>query len=315
MIGELIMATITAGLIKELREKTGAGMMDCKAALTENDGDMEASIDWLRTKGIAKADKKASRVAAEGLVGVVSSGAAAALVEVNSETDFVARNDDFQEMVRTVANVASETDGDFDKLSEAAYPGSDKSVSEFIKEMVGTIGENMSLRRSAALGVKKGIVASYVHNAIADGLGKIGVLVALESDGDAAKLEEIGKQIAMHVAATSPLSLSKDELDAAVVEKERAVLVEQARESGKPDNIIEKMVDGRMHKFYQEVVLLSQSFVINPDLTVEKALKEAEEAVGAPIKLAAFERFALGEGIEKKEEDFAAEVAAAAGGN
>ena len=309
------MATITAGLIKELRDKTGAGMMDCKAALKENDGDIEAASDWLRTKGIAKADKKASRIAAEGLVGVVSNGASASMVEINSETDFVARNDDFQGMVRTVAKIAGENSGDFDKLSAANYTGSDMDVAGFIKEMVGTIGENMSLRRSAALEVDKGIVASYIHNAIADGLGKIGVLVALESDGDAAKLEEIGKQIAMHVAATSPLSLNRDELDPAVIEKERAVLVEQAKDSGKPDNIIEKMVDGRMHKFYQEVVLMSQSFVINPDLTVEKALKEAEDSVGAPIKLAAFERFALGEGIEKKEEDFAAEVAAAAGGS
>jgi len=307
------MATITAGLIKELRDKTGAGMMDCKAALQENDGDIEASIDWLRTKGIAKADKKSSRIAAEGLVGVISDGNKAALVEVNSETDFVARNPDFQDMVTTVANTANQVDGDFDELSAANYEGSDKTVSEFIKEMVGTIGENMSLRRSGALSVDKGVVASYVHNAIADGLGKIGVLVALESDGDAGKLEAIGKQIAMHVAATSPLSLNKEELDPDVVAKERAVLVEQAKESGKPDNIIEKMVDGRMHKFFQDVVLLSQSFVINPDLTVEKALKEAEDNVGAPIKLVAFERFALGEGIEKKEEDFAAEVAAAVG--
>ena len=307
------MATITAGLIKELRDKTGAGMMDCKAALQENDGNIEASIDWLRTKGIAKADKKSSRIAAEGLVGVISDGNKAALVEVNSETDFVARNDDFQAMVRTVAKTANQVDGDFDKLSAENYEGSDKTVTEFIKEMVGTIGENMSLRRSGALSVDKGIVASYVHNAIADGLGKIGVLVALESDGDAGKLEAIGKQIAMHVAATSPLSLNKEDLDPDVVAKERAVLVEQAKESGKPDNIIEKMVDGRMHKFFQEVVLLSQSFVINPDLTVEKALKEAEDSVGAPIKLVAFERFALGEGIEKKEEDFAAEVAAAVG--
>ncbi len=309
------MATITAGLIKELRDKTGAGMMDCKAALTENDGDLAAAADWLRTKGIAKADKKASRIAAEGLVGVISNGTSAAMVEVNSETDFVARNDDFQEMVRTVAKVAAENDGDFDKLSQAAYPGSEHDVAGFIKEMVGTIGENMSARRSTALSVDKGLVASYVHNAIADGLGKIGVLVALSSDGDADKLEAIGKQIAMHVAATSPLSLSKDDLDPEVVAKERAILIEEAKESGKPDNIIEKMVDGRMHKFYSEVVLLSQSFVINPDLSVEKALKEAEDSVGSAIKLVAFERFALGEGIEKKEEDFAAEVAAAASGN
>ena len=254
-------------------------------------------------------------MAAEGLVGVHTKGNSASMVEVNSETDFVARNDEFQKMVRTIAELAGENDGDFDRLSAANYTGSDKSVEEFIKEMVGTIGENMSLRRSTALSVDKGIVASYIHNAIADGLGKIGVLVALESEGDAGKLEEIGRQIAMHVAATSPLSLSKDDLDPEIVAKERAVLVDQAKESGKPDNIIEKMVDGRMHKFYSEVVLLSQSFVINPDLTVEKALKEAEGPVGASIKLAAFERFALGEGIEKKEEDFAAEVAAAASGS
>ncbi len=309
------MATITAGLIKELRDKTGAGMMDCKAALKENDGDLGAAADWLRTKGIAKADKKASRIAAEGLVGVVSSGTSAAMVEVNSETDFVARNDDFQEMVRMVAKVAADNEGDFDRLSKASYPGSEHNVAGFIKEMVGTIGENMSARRSTALSVDKGIVASYVHNAIADGLGKIGVLVALQSDGDADKLEAIGKQIAMHVAATSPLSLSKDDLDPDVVAKERSILIEEAKESGKPENIIEKMVDGRMHKFFSEVVLLSQSFVINPDLSVEKALKEAEESVGSPIKLVAFERFALGEGIEKKEEDFAAEVAAAASGS
>ena len=309
------MATITAALIKELRDKTGAGMMDCKGALKENDGDIEAAIDWLRTKGIAKADKKSGRVAAEGLVGVAPCDKGAAMVEVNSETDFVARNDAFQEMVRTIAAIAGENDGDFDRLSAATFTGSDKSVVDYIKEMVGTIGENMSLRRSTALSVDKGIVASYIHNAIADGLGKIGVLVALESDADQGKLEEIGKQIAMHVAATSPLALNREDLDPEVVAKERAVLVEQAKESGKPDNIIEKMVDGRMNKFFSEVVLLSQSFVINPDLTVEKALAEASEAAGAPIKLVAFERFALGEGIEKKEEDFAAEVAAAAGGN
>ena len=309
------MAKITAGLIKELRDKTGAGMMDCKAALQENDGDIEAASDWLRTKGIAKADKKSSRIAAEGLVGVISSGTSAAMAEVNSETDFVARNDDFQEMVRTVAKLAGENDGDFDKLSQASYPDSEHDVAGFIKELVGTIGENMSLRRSATLQVDKGVVASYVHNALADGLGKIGVLVALQSDGDVGKLEEVGKQIAMHVAATSPLSLNKDDLDPDVVAKERAILVDEAKESGKPDNIIEKMVDGRMHKFFSEVVLLSQSFVINPDLSVEKALKEAEETVGSPIKLVAFERFALGEGIEKKEEDFAAEVAAAASGS
>jgi elongation factor Ts len=306
---------ITAGLIKELREKSGAGMMDCKAALTENDGDMEAAIDWLRTKGLAKAAKKAGRVAAEGLIGLVSKGAKAAVVEVNSETDFVARNDQFQEMVRKVAETAVETSGELDAVSAATYPGSDKNVDEYVKEMVGTIGENMNLRRSVALSVENGVVATYIHNAIADSLGKIGVLVALESTGDAAKLEEIGRQVAMHIAATSPLSLNRDELDPEIVEKERNFLIEQAKESGKPDNIIEKMIEGRMQKYYQEVVLLSQTFVINPDLTVEKALKEAEAGVGAPIKITAFERFALGEGIERKEEDFAAEVAAAVSGD
>jgi elongation factor Ts len=312
--GEQVMATITAALIKELRETTGAGMMDCKGALVENDGDMQAAIDWLRAKGLAKAAKKAGRVAAEGLVGMARGEGKAALVEVNSETDFVARNDKFQNMVRDIAGAALEVEGDMEKLAAAPYPDSDKSIDEYVKEMVGSIGENMSLRRSAALAVEKGVVASYMHNAIAEGLGKIGVLVALESDGDKEALEEIGKQIAMHVAATAPLALTRDDLDPEVVEKERAVLIEQAKESGKPEKIIEKMVEGRLNKFYSEVVLMAQSFVIDPDINVEKALKQAEDKVGAPIRLAAFERFALGEGIEKKEEDFAAEVAAAAGG-
>jgi elongation factor Ts len=308
------MATITAGLVKELRDKTGAGMMDCKSALTETDGDMEAAVDWLRTKGLAKAAKKSGRVAAEGLIGMATDGKVGALVEVNSETDFVARNEQFQQMVAAIAKQALVDGGDVAKLAVASYPGGDKSVADTITEAVGTIGENMSLRRCARLEVSNGIVASYMHNAAAPGLGGIGVLVALESDGDAAKLAEIGKQVAMHVAATSPLSISPEDLDPAVVERERAVLVEQARESGKPDNIIEKMVEGRIRKYYEEVVLLAQTFVIDGENTVEKALKNAEAEVGAPIKVAAFERFALGEGIEKEDDDFAAEVQAAVSG-
>ncbi|HHK75137.1 MAG TPA: elongation factor Ts [Rhizobiales bacterium] len=308
------MAGITAAMVKELREKTGAGMMDCKTALTENGGDVEASIDWLRTKGLAKAAKKAGRVAAEGLIGVSGDGTRGALAEVNSETDFVARNDQFQAMVRDIAALALEAGGDMDALLAMGYPGSEKTVGEYVTEMVGTIGENMSVRRSAQLNVENGVVASYIHNAVGDGLGKIGVLVALESTGDKDKLEAFGRQLAMHVAATNPLSLSTDDLDPAVVEHERTVLSEQARESGKPENIIEKMVEGRLRKFYEEVVLLSQVFVIDGETRIEKAVEAAAKDVGAPVKLTGFVRFELGEGIEKKKEDFAAEVAAATAG-
>ncbi len=307
------MAGITAAMVKELREKTGAGMMDCKTALSENGGDVEASIDWLRTKGLAKAAKKAGRVAAEGLVGISSDGTRGAVAEVNSETDFVARNDQFQSMVRDISTLALDAGGDLDALLAMAYPGSDKNVGEYVTEMVGTIGENMSVRRTAQLGVEDGVVASYVHNAAGDGLGKIGVLVALESTGDKAKLEAFGKQLAMHVAATNPLSLSTDDLDPSVVEHERTVLSEQARESGKPENIIEKMVEGRLRKFYEEVVLLSQVFVIDGETRIEKAIEATAADAGAPVKLTGFVRFELGEGIEKKKEDFAAEVAAATG--
>jgi elongation factor Ts len=305
--------TISASMVKDLREKTGAGMMDCKAALSETSGDIEAAIDWLRTKGLAKAAKKAGRVAAEGLIGVASSGGKAVLVEVNSETDFVARNAEFQQLVASVAKAALETDGSIEAVGSAAHPVSGKSVAATITEAVATIGENLNLRRSASLAVPDGIVATYVHAATAPGLGKIGVLVALESTGDKEKLLALGRQIAMHIAATNPLALNADELDPAVVARERAVYADQARESGKPEAIIEKMVEGRVRKFYEEVVLLSQAFVINPDLTVEKALKAAEAEIGAPIKLAAFAVFRLGEGIEKEETDFAAEVAAVAG--
>lgn len=306
------MANITASMVKELRETTGAGMMDCKTALKENDGNIEASVDWLRTKGLSKAAKKAGRVAAEGLVAVAVDGNKGVVVEVNSETDFVARNETFQKMVTDIAGVALATGGDFDALKAAGFPGAGKSVDAHVTEMVGTIGENMSLRRSEPLSVDAGVVAAYVHNQTAPGLGKIGVLVALESTGDAAKLAELGRQIAMHVAATNPLATTDAELDPAVVEKEREVLSAEARESGKPEEIIGKMVEGRIRKFYEEVVLSKQAFVIDPDNTVEKAIKNAEAEVGAPITLKGFKRFELGEGIEKEESDFAAEVAAAA---
>ncbi len=308
------MAEITAGMVKQLRETTGVGMMDCKAALTETAGDMEAAIDWLRTKGLAKAAKKSGRVAAEGLVGVVADGTTGAVVEVNSETDFVARNEAFQSMVTAITKTALDVNGDTEKLLAAKFPGSALTIKDYVTEQVGTIGENMSVRRAGSISVKDGVVAAYTHNAITGGLGKIGVLVGLESTGNKAKLAELGKQIAMHIAATAPVATRREEVDAELVERERNVLIAEAKESGRPDNIIEKMVEGRIRKFYEEVVLLSQAFVINPDMTVEKAVKEAEAGVGAPITVVGFVRFLLGEGIEKEESDFAAEVAATARG-
>lgn len=308
------MSEITAAMVKELREKSGAGMMDCKKALAETNGDMEAAIDWLRAKGIAKADKKSGRTAAEGLIGIASAGHKAVVVEINSETDFVARNDAFQDIVRGVASVALTTDGSVDAIAAATYPATGKSVSETIKDAIATIGENMALRRAALLQVEHGVVATYVHNAAGDGIGKLGVLVALKSEGDKAVLTSIGRQVAMHVAATNPLAIRAEEVDAAVAERERNVFIEQARESGKPEAIIEKMVDGRMRKFFEEVALLSQAFVINPDLTVEAAIKEAEKEAGAKIEVVGMARLLLGEGIEKEESDFAAEVAAVAKG-
>lgn len=307
------MATITAAMVKELREKTGAGMMDCKSALNENDGDMEAAVDWLRAKGLAKAAKKAGRVAAEGLIGIAETDTEAALVEVNSETDFVARNPTFQEMVTAISNSAVKAKGDIEKLGAEAYNGG-SSVAETLKEMVGSIGENMTLRRTAYLDAGKGVVASYMHNQAAPGLGKIGVIVALESTGDAETVRGFGKQVAMHIAATNPQAIDTDSLDQDLVERERTVLTEQAKESGKPDNVIEKMVEGRLRKFYEEVVLLKQPFVHDPDNTVAKAMEAVGKDAGAPVKIVGFYRFALGEGIEKDEGDFAAEVAAAASG-
>ncbi len=308
------MAEITAALVKELREKSGAGMMDCKKALTENNGDIEAAIDWLRAKGIAKADKKSGRTAAEGLIGIASAGHKAVVVEVNSETDFVARNDAFQDLVRGVASVALTTDGSVDAIAAATYPASGKSVADTIKDAIGTIGENMALRRAARLEVDHGVVATYVHNAAGDGLGKLGVLVALKSVGDKEVLTSIGKQVAMHIAATNPLAIRSEEVDAAVAERERNVFIEQSRASGKPDAIIEKMVEGRMRKFFEEVALLSQAFVMNPDITVGQAVKDAEKLAGASIEVVGMARLLLGEGIEKEESDFAAEVAAVAKG-
>jgi elongation factor Ts len=303
------MAEITAALVKELREKSGAGMMDCKKALTENGGDIEAAVDWLRKKGLAAAAKKAGRVAAEGLVGVAASGTKGAMVEINAETDFVARNDQFQDFVRKTTEIAVSTSGDAEKIKTAAYPGGG-TVTDKLTNLIATIGENMSFRRSTKLAVAHGAVASYVHNAVADNLGKIGVLVAIETTGDAEAAKAFARQVAMHVAAINPLALTPEEVDPAAVEREKAIFSDQARASGKPENIIEKMVEGRLRKFYEEVVLLKQAFVLNPDLTVEKALKEAEKEIGAPARITGFVRYALGEGIEKEETDFAAEVAA-----
>ncbi|PBB21678.1 translation elongation factor Ts [Mesorhizobium sp. WSM4313] len=302
--------SISAAQVKELRDLTGAGMMDCKAALNETNGDMEAAVDWLRKKGISKADKKAGRTAAEGLIGVDAGVREAAIAEVNSETDFVARNEQFQQLVRNVAKVALAY-GVTEAVAAAKYPGSDKTVTETVKDAVGTIGENINFRRSAKLTVPHGVVATYVHNAVADGLGKLGVLVAIETTGNEHAANAFARQVAMHVAATNPVALTAEEVDPALIEREKAIFSDQARQSGKPEAIIEKMVEGRLRKFYEEVVLLKQAFVLNPDITVEKALKDAEKEIGAPAKITSYLRFALGEGIEKETTDFAAEVAAA----
>jgi elongation factor Ts len=303
------MAEITAALVKELRERSGAGMMDCKKALTESQGDLEAAVDWLRKKGLAAAAKKAGRVAAEGLVALAVAGGKGAVVEVNAETDFVGRNDKFQDFVRKVAAISLEKSGDVAAVAAAPYPGTGRNVAEELTQLIATIGENMNLRRAAALAVEPGIVASYMHNAIDANLGKIGVLVALKSSGDKAKLAELGRQIAMHVAAAHPQSVSIKTLDQAAIERERGVLSEQARASGKPEEIIAKMVEGRLRKFYEEVVLLEQIFVIDGETKVAKVVEAAGKAAGAPIEITGFVRIALGEGIERNQGDFAAEVA------
>ena len=306
------MAEITAAIVKELRERTGAGMMDCKKALGETQGDMEAAIDWLRTKGLAAAAKKAGRTAAEGLVGVAVSGNRGAVVEVNSETDFVAKNEQFQEFVRTVAGLALTTSGNVEGLAAAAWPAGG-TVQDKLNSNIATIGENQSLRRTAVLQVNDGVVVSYVHNAVTPGLGKIGVLVALESSGDKAKLEGLGKQLAMHIAAANPLALTGEELDPTTIERERAIATEKANESGKPADIVSKMVDGAIAKYRKENALLSQLFVMDNKTKIEDVVKAAGKDAGADVELKAYVRFQLGEGIEKQQSDFAAEVAAAAG--
>ncbi|MDP7650199.1 MAG: translation elongation factor Ts [Rhodospirillales bacterium] len=306
------MTEITAARVKELRDKTGAGMMDCKKALTEANGDLEAAVDWLRKQGLSAAAKKSGRTASEGLVGVAVSGNKGAVVEVNAETDFVARNETFQEFVNGVAQLA--LDGaidDIEALKATAYPGTQKTVDEQLTELIATVGENMSVRRVALLSPNPGVVASYMHNALTPGLGKIGVLVSLETTAPADQMQALGKQLAMHVAATAPQAISRDTIDASLVEREKAVLAEQARASGKPDNIIEKMVEGRLKRYFEEVSLLDQTYVIDGERKIAKVLDDAAKEAGAPIAIAGFLRFALGEGIERKQEDFAAEVASA----
>jgi elongation factor Ts len=302
------MAEITAALVKDLREKTGAGMMDCKKALAENSGDLEAAIDWLRKKGLSAAAKKSGRVAAEGLIGVTSAPNRAAMVEVNAETDFVARNEHFQVFVETVARVALEVGEDVETIRAAAYPGTGRTVAEELTQLIATIGENMTLRRAAVISVPSGVVATYIHQALRPGLGKIGVLVGVAGSGELAALESLGRQVGMHVAAARPDALDVDAVDPAALDRERAILGEQARASGKAEAIIEKMVEGRIRKYYEEVVLLEQVWVHDGESRVRAVVKKS----GA--SLTGFARFALGEGIDKPTGgDFAAEVAAAAG--
>jgi elongation factor Ts len=309
------MVNVSARQVKELRDKTGAGMMDCKKALSETSGDLEAAVDWLRQQGLAAAAKKAGRLAAEGLVGIALADGRGAVVEVNSETDFVARNPGFQEFVRRVADLALEAEGDLPALLKSqARPGASETVEEETTRLIAEIGENLSLRRAGALAVKPGVVAGYVHNQAAPNLGRIGVLVALESEGDPQALAELGRRLAMHVAATSPLAVGIEDLDSEVVERERNILTEQAKASGKPEEIIAKMVEGRLHKFYQETVFLEQVYVIDGETRVSKVLEETAKELGSPVRVAGILRFALGEGIKKEEKDFAAEVAAQVAG-
>jgi elongation factor Ts len=304
------MAEITAALVKQLRDQTGAGMMQCKTALSEAAGDLEAATDWLRKKGLAAAAKKSGRLASQGLVGVQVDGKRAAMVEINSETDFVARNEDFQELVRRVAALAVEAGGDLERLQAMTVAATGRTVTDEVTQAIAVIGENMNLRRAAAVEVGEGAIGAYVHGALAPGLGKIGVLVGLQSAGDAAELETLGKQLAMHVAAARPQAVSVDKLDASVIERERAIYADQARASGKPDNIVEKMVDGRMRKFYEEAVLLEQVFVVDTDLKVKEAIDRAAEKIGSSITVTEMVRFGLGEGLETKTTSLAEEVAA-----
>ena len=307
------MAEVTAAMVKDLRERTGAGMMDCKAALAETQGDSEAAVDLLRKKGLAKAAKKSGRIAAEGLVGVATSGTKGAIVEINSETDFVARNDVFQDLVRKVAGIALENGGDLAALSDAPFPGAGVKVGEQISNLVGTIGENMTLRRAAALSVPAGVVASYAHSAVAPGLGKIGVLVALESTGKKEVLAELGRMLAMHVSFADPQALDPSGLDKQVVARERDIMTEKAKASGKPPNVIEKIVESSLKTYYKEVALLEQAYIHDTAKSVSQVLKEAAATVGAPVAIRGYVRFKLGEGVEKAEgPDFASEVKAAA---
>ena len=303
------MMSVTAALVKELREKSGAGMMDCKKALNETNGDMDAAIDWLRTKGLAAAAKKSGRVASEGLVAISVSGTLGALVELNSETDFVSRNDDFQTFAKTLSSLAL-TASDIEALKAMDYPNTGRTVAEELTHKIATVGENMSLRRMEKVSVESGAIVPYIHNATADGLGRIGVLVGLSSSADSAVLSGLGKQIAMHIAATTPASISVDDLDPEMVARERDVLIEQAKASGKPQEIAEKMVEGRLRKYYEEVVLLEQTFVIDGETKVGNVIEAVAKGAGADIKLTHFAHFILGDGIEKEESDFAAEVSA-----
>jgi elongation factor Ts len=309
------MANVTASMVKDLRDKTGAGMMDCKTALAETNGDLEAAVDWLRKKGLAKAAKKAGRVAAVGLIGIAVGGDSGALVEVNAETDFVGRNDTFKEFVTRVAEIARDVGGDVEKLHETPLNKGEPKVKDAVAEMVAKIGENIAVRRAVALSVTPGVVSAYVHNA-ADGskeLGRIGVLVGLRSTADKAKLEALGKQLAMHIAFAAPLALTPEHLPADLVARERSVQGDMARESGKPEAVIEKMIEGRMRKFYEETVLLSQTFAIDGETPIAKVLEKASKEFGAPVEIAGFYRFAVGEGIEKVDSDFADEVKQMAG--
>lgn len=303
------MAEITAELVKTLREQTGAGMMDCKKALNEANGDLDAAVDWLRKKGLSAAAKKAGRVAAEGLVAIAVAGNKGAMVEVNAETDFVARNDAFQAFALQVAKLALENNATLESLKTLAYPATGRNVQDELTHLIATIGENMTIRRVTLLNVPQGVVASYVHSALAPNLGKIGVMVAIESSADAGKALELGKQLAMHVAAARPEALTIKDVDTKALDRERNVLADQARASGKPEEIIAKMVEGRLRKYYEEVVLMEQVYVVDGETRIAKVVEDAAKTIGAPVKLAGFARYQLGEGIEKTVDDFAAEVA------
>ena len=307
------MADVSAQMVKDLREKTGAGMMDCKKALAETAGDMENAIDWLRKKGLSQAAKKSGRVASEGLVGVSTEGTSGAVLEVNAETDFVARNETFQAFVETASKLALGVKGDLEKLKALPFSSESRTVGEQLTHLIATIGENMNIRRAAHLSVGQGVVTTYIHTAAKPGMGKIGVLVALESTGDKAKLEALGKQLAMHVAAAKPDALNVEAVDPAVLEREKAIYRDQAAASGKPADIIEKMLTGRVRKYYEEVVFLEQPYIMDDKAKVSQAVEKAAKEIGAPVRVAGFVRFALGEGIEKEEKDFAAEVAAVSG--